>query len=278
MPSFALLIINQEWSFPIELLNVTYKPWRLFLVASSLPCLACGIALMLLTPESPKFTFSQGDECETLRILQKMYSINTGKSIESYPVKTLKKDGEYGEGIREKSEGFLRFMWSQSAPLFRGRHLRNFLTACFVQFAVCSTCNGFWTFFPEIMNRITLWTASDPSHVSATVCEIWHSVGNSTTGEMICTEKLELGTFANVFKIISVYAIFYFTMSLVINRLGKLVLMLIVTFCCGSSALLLIFIRVPLVSMNLYIVMLLAGLGISIINASTVELFPTKMR
>lgn len=58
LPLMAWIIINAKWNFIIPIINVTYKPWRLFLVCCGLPSLFCGI-LMIFYPESPKFTFSQ---------------------------------------------------------------------------------------------------------------------------------------------------------------------------------------------------------------------------
>lgn len=58
LPIMAWLLINQSWSFEIPLVQMTYKPWRLFLLACGLPSLFCGLAIMFF-PESPKFTFSQ---------------------------------------------------------------------------------------------------------------------------------------------------------------------------------------------------------------------------
>lgn len=58
LPIMAWLVINQKWSFVIPVIQVTYKPWRLFLMACGLPSLVCGVALLYF-PESPKFTFSQ---------------------------------------------------------------------------------------------------------------------------------------------------------------------------------------------------------------------------
>lgn len=58
LPIMAMLVINQKWSFIIPVIQVTYKPWRLFIFACGLPSLMSGLALLLF-PESPKFTFSQ---------------------------------------------------------------------------------------------------------------------------------------------------------------------------------------------------------------------------
>lgn len=247
------------------------------------PCLICGLVLMLALPESPKFTFSQGDETKTLRILKKIYVMNTGKSSESFDVKGIEKDEEFNNSSRSKSENFLQFMWSQSVPLFQGSHLRNILTACFLQFAICNTTNSFWTFLPEILNKITLWKSS--SRGSATTCEIFNAMKiyrNETESEVIqvpiCMEKLELSTFIYVFELCILYAGFYALFSLLINRTGKLAILLGILVTCGSCAFLLMFVTIPTVSSYLYLTMLLSGLGISIVNASTVELFPTKMR
>lgn len=58
VPINAYFIIGQEWQLFVPLLNITYKPWRLFLVASGLPSFVCGFTFLFF-PESPKYTFAQ---------------------------------------------------------------------------------------------------------------------------------------------------------------------------------------------------------------------------
>lgn len=205
--------------------------------------------------------------------------MNTGQSVQSYPVKGLIKDGEFGESTPTGSENFFKFMWTQSVPLFKGSHLRNILTACFIQFSVCNTSNGFWTFFPEIMNKIGLWT--DASRGSATVCEIFtdtNLITNHTEIIPVCVDKLESSTFLHMYELVLLYAVSYAVLSFVINLVGKLVLIVFFTASCGICAFLLIFVSNPLASSYLYLFMILAGCTISVVNASSVELFPTKMR
>lgn len=279
LPTIGLAIVNQEWSFYIDFLGITYKPWRLFLFVCALPNLACALILIFVIPESPKYVFSQGDEDETLKIFQRIYRMNTGKSIQSFDVKGLIKDGEYGESSRSRSENFFKFMWSQLKPLFQGSHLKNVLTACFLQFTACNVINGFWTFLPEIFNKVSLWIES--SGASATVCEIYSGanlIKNNTETESICFDKLEFSTFGHIYEHLGLYAICYAVMGLIINSTGKLVIIIVITVVCGLSAFLLIFVSIPSIISYFYVVMLLAGLLISVVNASTVELFPTKMR
>jgi MFS transporter, VNT family, synaptic vesicle glycoprotein 2 len=279
LPTFAIATINQEWSLNIELLGIVYKPWRLFLLICAIPNLICALVLIFVVPESPKFTYSQGDEAKTLKIFQKMYQMNTGKSAESFEVLGITRNEEFGEGKQAKSQGFFKFMWTQSVPLFQGKHLRNILTACFIQFAACNTSNGFWTFFPEFMNKISLWTENQ--NRPATVCEIFTSLSlssNETSVSSQCIEKLEIGTYFYIFETVIAYGICYAIMSLIINWTGKLLIILAIAFSTGTSAFLLMFIKLPAISPYLYVHMILAGLTISVTNASTVELFPTKMR
>lgn len=277
LPTFALVTINQEWSFDINFLHLTFKPWRLYLIICGVPNLCWALVLIFIVPESPKFTFANGSTERTLKILQQMYRMNTGKSVDSYNVKEIIKSEEFNESFRDKSQSFFQFMWSQSVPLFKGSHLRNILTACYIQFAVCNATNGFWTFLPEILNKLSLW--SEASNEPATVCEVFNSVNvfnNHTQGE--CVQKLELSTFLHIYEIATAYALSYGILSLVINKTGKLILLLITVWGTGIAALLLIFVNNPVVSSYLYLTLLLSGVSIGIVNASSVELFPTSMR
>ena len=46
-----------------------------------------GVICLFLFPESPKFLMSQGHTEEALKVFKIIYSINTGKSAEEYPVR-----------------------------------------------------------------------------------------------------------------------------------------------------------------------------------------------
>lgn len=204
--------------------------------------------------------------------------MNSGKPVETFEVSKILKNEEFGESCRKSSQGFFNFMWSQSTPIFKGSHLRNILTACFIQFAVCNTLNGFFTFFPEITNKISLWNQASTG--SATVCEVF--ISNFTVGEPTstnaCTVKLEMSTFGYIYENVVLALFSFILITFTINRVGKLIILCIIFITTGVSAILLIFVTLPTVSLHLYIVMLLAGLAINVINALTFELFPTKMR
>jgi VNT family MFS transporter (synaptic vesicle glycoprotein 2) len=247
------------------------------------PSVISAVLMIIFIPESPKFTYAQGDEIRTLNILKRIYTCNTGRA--DFKVTSLIKDKEFEDASNPRNCSFFKFMWSQTAPLFRHPHLRNMMTACFLQFGICVACNGFWTFFPEIVNKVSIWLESDPSHTTATVCEIISSSNFTTEAETsmdvvptTCVTKLELDTFYNVIMLTLLYSVLWLIISVVINRTGKLVIIALVMFGSGSASILLMFIELPQVSLFIYLVLLLAGLNMSVVNSSTVELFPTTLR
>lgn len=260
-----------------------YVPWRFFIVMCGLPNIFCGLALMLFIPESPKFTFAQGDEMKTLLILRKIYGANTGEPKDEFTVICIINERDFDESRNMQSKGFFHFMWSQTAPLFQQPHLKNTLTACFIQFCIFNCSNGFWTFFPEIMHKIHLWNESDqPSH-SATICEILDkfksaNATNVSKDAFLCDKNLEFSAFLNAFVMLCLYIFGWIIISLVINRTGKLAIILITLFSCGASAFALTLVTNPTLSSFFYIVILAVGIAITVVNASTIELYPTRLR
>ncbi|XP_055842580.1 synaptic vesicle glycoprotein 2B-like [Episyrphus balteatus] len=82
-PLSAWAVINQNWSFEIPIIHLTYTPWRMYILLVGTPGLICGLSLFFL-PESPKYLLSIGKEKAAMEILRKIYSINTGKSRNSF--------------------------------------------------------------------------------------------------------------------------------------------------------------------------------------------------
>lgn len=81
-----------------------FRPWRLLLLAYTLPGFLS--ALMLMTfKESPRFFMSQGREEEALKVLQWIYVKNTREDIEYYPVKKLVSEIEPGKRGGKAAKG-----------------------------------------------------------------------------------------------------------------------------------------------------------------------------
>lgn len=145
-PLVAFAIINQDWEFKISLLNVVYKPWRLFIVASSFPGLLAAIAL-IFTPESPKFVLSQGNQSETIKIIDIMNRWNNGKDSKLDIVEIFEEADSIENRqriLKTKQSRFplVKTIWNQTAPLFKSPHLGPTLLLCSLQFWVYYTSSG----------------------------------------------------------------------------------------------------------------------------------------
>lgn len=236
--------------------------------------------LQFVLAESPKYTYSKGDEQKTLRILQRVYRMNTGKSDQDYEVKEIRRTEEFGSILDTSSSNFFKDFWDQSTQLFRGKHLRNILTACFLQFAVCGVSNGTGTYISEIINKIYLYLESD-SPEDATLCKIFNSFDNdhgNSTGDDFCVEQTPTETFIYFYIICALFALVYLILSFTINWAGKLWNLEMILLVAGLSAIGIVFVKLPIVSSLFTLVLLLSGISILVINASTIEIFPTKMR
>ena len=245
------------------------------------PSIISAILMIFFIPESPKFTYAQGDEIRTLQILQRVYKSNTGHRAEDYKIKTLQKDEEFFESNANRSKGFVSFMWSQTLPLFKHPHLKNTLTASYLQFAICFCNNGFLTFFPDIVNKISLWLKNAGS-TSFTVCQILGSfdinASDDTNSTAVCVSTLELSTFANIAIVTFSFSVLWLLTSIVINKIGKLSILTTVFFSTSFSSILLMFLKFPYLAIYLYYILLYPAVNMTVVNASTVELFPTNLR
>lgn len=141
-------------------------------------------------------------------------------------------------------------------------------------------------FFPEILNRIADYTKNN-TDASLTVCEIldanqksFQTIVNRTDSgiSQVCITKLELSTYEHTFILEALYACGFAVIGLIINFTGKLPIILVVLFGCGSCAISLVFVNNPLLATYLYVLLLACGLAINVVNASTIELYPTSLR
>lgn len=245
----------------------------------SVPSIAAAIVMYFLIPESPKFTFAQGNEAEALKILRKIFRTNMGKSILEYEVKKLEKDEEFEESQHRKKCGFFEFMWHHTAPLFQKPHLKNTATACFLQFVICFAANGFYVFFPEITNKVHLYRSDSPVE-SATICQVLKTFHNETEIEHYqhCVTKIETETYINIIMLTLLYCIGWLFVSVLVDYTGKLLLLVGWLLSNGISSILIIFVTSPMISVYLYLVLLVSGINMAIVNSSTVELYPTSLR
>lgn len=159
MPTTAWLFINQDWNFQVPFIGLTYKPWRLFLVACGIPGFLAAFALTFL-PESPKFLLSQGNKDAAYQILEKMNRWNNGKTSEFELFEIREEDDSIKKRERTINNMNSRFpllksVWHQTVPLFKPPYLKTTILICTIQFGIYSTSTGFFMFFAEILNKMS---------------------------------------------------------------------------------------------------------------------------
>lgn len=159
MPLEAWIVINQNWQFEIPYIDLTYKPWRLFLIVCSLPELVAVIIFMFL-PESPKFVLGLGNKKETYQILHKIHRWNNGKKshFEEFEI------NEEAESIESRQRtlvnqkcrcAILKTIWNQTSPLLKPPYLKSTFLICTIQFGIFITSTGLFIFFAEIINKMS---------------------------------------------------------------------------------------------------------------------------
>ncbi|XP_055370703.1 synaptic vesicle glycoprotein 2A-like [Condylostylus longicornis] len=180
-PFVAWLIINQDWQLKIEFLGIIYKPWRLYLISCGLYGLL-GTICLYNCYESPKFLLCIGKQQESLEILKKIYSINTGKP-----------SSEYTKGSQR-------------------------------------------------------------------------------------VDKLEFGTIEYTVIYEVIYPIAFLLVASGMKFVGRVKILFLILTICGTCSILSAVINIPIIGIFLYLIQLLAGIGVTVISSLSVELFPTHLK
>ncbi|XP_053949915.1 synaptic vesicle glycoprotein 2B-like [Anastrepha ludens] len=299
MPCIAWLVINQEWRFVIPYLNLTYKPWRFFMVVCGIPGFLCGLALFKI-PESPKFLLSQGNDEKTLEILQMIFHVNTHRPREEYPFSHVVEDIDSAMSPKIQRQrnpnpaiALLRSMWDQTQPLFNREYMRTTILICSIQFWIFVTSNGMYMWFPHILNSLAEFMNENPGNRTY-MCEVVYSKqksifnlesahgaaasdGISLAPEQ-CNEKLEISTYQHSLVLEVFYAVGFAFIGAVINKVGKSCILFVCLAGCGVCGIAATYVDVPMVAIYLYVILLLSGLGINVLSAATVDLYPTRLR
>lgn len=146
LPVIAFAVINQDWQFDVPILNITYKPWRLFFIVCALPGLFSHLAMLYL-PESPKFVLGQGKAAEAIDILQTIHRWNNGKEA-ILDIAELYEESETIEmrqrivGMPKSRISVMKSIWMQTAPLFQPPYIGTTTLLCLIQFFIYYTSNG----------------------------------------------------------------------------------------------------------------------------------------
>jgi MFS transporter, VNT family, synaptic vesicle glycoprotein 2 len=93
-----------------------------------------------------------------------------------------------------------------------------------------------------------------------------------------CSEKFETSTFGYSIVMELLYMIGFFVITLIINRVSKLSILTTILFGCATFGFATQVVTLPISSIYIYVMFMLTLLSVNVVNAVTVDLFPTNLR
>ncbi|XP_075976200.1 synaptic vesicle glycoprotein 2C-like isoform X2 [Anticarsia gemmatalis] len=275
LPCVSWLILPLDFAYDIPFLGIAYRPWRLLVVACAIP-FAVGTVMLMFAPESPKYLFAIGHHEVALDVVKKMYARNSKQPAESFPIKSLIVDNQTTKTTTSRgATAVWQSMKEQTIPLFKPPLLPWTALTCFVQFGIFATTNGFYVWFPSILNSL----ANHGDGEETRICDVLDANKNlANNGTMLCDDTIHTSTFERSIYIGLVFSSMYIIVGFLVDYVGKkviIVVILFVTGCCGIGAHLAYNQQLAVV---LFAIFQMSGACIGLMNAVAVELFPTKYR
>ncbi|XP_011863383.1 PREDICTED: solute carrier family 22 member 16-like isoform X2 [Vollenhovia emeryi] len=84
--ALGFTILPLDWH--IDILGQDYDSWRIYLLICSIPPVV-GLVTATMLPESPKYLMATGRSDAALKLLRRMYCMNTRQPADTFPIKAL---------------------------------------------------------------------------------------------------------------------------------------------------------------------------------------------
>ncbi|RZB39871.1 Sugar tr and/or MFS 1 domain containing protein [Asbolus verrucosus] len=286
LPLLAWAILPQKIDIRLDD-NIVLHSWNIYLLVCAIPSLISGI-LFIFMPESPKFLMTVGRNKEALAVFKQVFSINTGKSKEEFPIKHLvdetklervdeSRHGGHITANRSKSlalkEGF-----QQIKPLCFPPHLKHIILVCTMQSMYMLSINTLRLWLPQIFQSISDYEYYN-NGTTASLCTMLEILNSEKDSDEGCYVNFSASVYLNTMVISMVSMSGYVVAGSLINRLGKKPLLAILSVFGGLFAISIYF------AQNTATVLTLASLFLSfggicgnVILTIVIDLFPTKLR
>lgn len=258
--------------------------WNLLILASSVASILCVINFYFL-PESPKFLMSIGNNEEALEVFKKVYSYNSGKSPESYPIKYLIEEiSDKKESAANKKSWTEYFSTGgkQLAPLFGKQYGLKLLVIALAQSMFQMTLVSVRIYLPQIYQGIHEYQVAN-NESFPNICKVFDILRTSKLGEekYVCSVNLEnnFSVYSNYMINASVTLLGYAVTGSLINIFGKKRLLVTLGITASIAVSCLYFsnnIATVLTLSSLFLTA--AGLCFELCVTIVVVLFPTTLR
>lgn len=185
------------------------------------------------------------------------------------------------------SENPFVMLWKQTRLLFSNKNAKKMVLVSTLQCGIFASCHGLYMFFPEIVDKIGAFTNRFPMQ-QATICGMVQQVDEISVNVTkfaftikhiaTCSETFEMSTFFHSFILEMLYMMGFLVITFIINRTSKLSILLVILVGCSLSGFATNFIDIPILSVYIYVIFMVALLAVNVVNAATVDLFPTNLR
>ncbi|XP_059616588.1 synaptic vesicle glycoprotein 2C-like [Phlebotomus argentipes] len=277
----GLLILPLPISFSIG--STEYHSWRVFFWSCSLLGLTGGF-LSLFLPESPKFLMALGKKDEALKVFQLVYRLNTGKSSDSYPIKSLKDDvvdarvNSAESGGKNAKSTIIRKTFSQFLPLFKPPHLWKCLLAGAIEFFVLLGVNTMRSWMPQVFALLSN-THSDEGLCESIQPKSALTTFNNATDDLACEVLSDKSIYVNSIIVQAVGMIAVILVVLLVTIVGNKTILFVTTLVAAASSLAIYFAQNSMTIVIMY--SLAVGIGLSgqaSFNSIVSNLVPTAFR
>ncbi|XP_014208713.1 putative transporter svop-1 isoform X2 [Copidosoma floridanum] len=277
LPCLAWLVIPRKWPLS-DWVEIT--SWRLFLGFTSLPGLAAGFAFYFF-PESPRFLLATRRHDSALEVYKQIYSLNTGKHPDTYPVASLEEEDTIKiQGVTFKET--LKGCCKQIQPIFMPPNVVNLVLTSAIQCGATLGSNTLRLWMPMVFAVLETYEQAHLGGPSTTICYKIGNAGfvNGTASEVVhCSNVVNDTVYTNSIVISVATVIGYIIARSLVNAIGKRILMGICFFgagcCCGA----LYWARNSneiLAIASVFVA--LTSIGGTIVNNFVVDVFPTTLR
>lgn len=261
--------------------SLRYRPWQLLEQVFGAWSGVAALLMLVFVKESPKFYASQGRPDMSVKILAEIYAVNTGKSKDSYVVKSI----SFHETLAStKQTNVLRSMWDQTTPLFRKPLLFKTIIILYIVILVYSISPAFLMWMPTLATAFSRATAAGATE--ANFCQLLHyanqaapSAANRTVGATNkCVDTVEDLAFITMIAFSITMASVNMLNSYLTRYVGKRALVIFLHLLGGTCGLVLPWVYNSTASLIVFFLFQANLIAMGLTTGFTVEVYPTYLR
>ncbi|KPJ10443.1 Synaptic vesicle glycoprotein 2A [Papilio machaon] len=282
-------ILSHDWNLILFNEYINLHIWNIYLYLMSIWSLL-SFVLYLVLPESPKFYITQNKFTEAKHVIFKIYTMNTGKPAETFTYFNLWKNKEneiIDQEPKTKVETFKQQLLTglnNVKPMFKKTLVSYLVLISAMNFLSLGFYNIIRLWFPQLSTIVEHYSNFNGDNNLCDLLDTYiHNLNtkrvNTTLSEVCVPTRSGDETYINSMILGCVCIIPFALSGILVNKVGKKNLFIAGGLICIGVTLSIRwanskFAVVALFSVDVAVLQTLTGLY----QASTVELFPTRMR